>query len=193
MNRPETHEIFKRWRRICEDYDPPRLLVGETHVLDPVVMASYYGDGDELQLAFNFACVYAPFEAERVRAVRRADRGGDPGGRLAGLDAVQPRRRPLSDALGERRPRQDPLRADGGAAAARNPGSLLRRRDRARAPGCSQGEGAGLRRSPRRCTHADAVVGRARPRLHARTASSPGCPSVPDPTWRRSATIPIRC
>ena len=26
MNRPETHEIFRRWRRICEDYDPPRLL-----------------------------------------------------------------------------------------------------------------------------------------------------------------------
>ena len=30
MNRPESHEVFRRWRRICEDYDPPRLLVGET-------------------------------------------------------------------------------------------------------------------------------------------------------------------
>jgi alpha-glucosidase len=28
MNRPETHDIFKRLRRICEEYDPPRLLVG---------------------------------------------------------------------------------------------------------------------------------------------------------------------
>jgi alpha-glucosidase len=69
VNQPEVHEVFRRWRRICEEYDPERLLVGETHVLDPVVMASYYGNGDELQLAFNFACVYAPFEAERLRRV----------------------------------------------------------------------------------------------------------------------------
>jgi len=69
MNRPEVHEIFRRWRTICEQYDPARLLVGETHVLDPVVMASYYGKGDELQLAFNFAFVYAPFESERTRRV----------------------------------------------------------------------------------------------------------------------------
>ncbi len=80
MNRPETHEIFRRWRKICEQYDPARLLVGETHVLDPVVMASYYGDGDELQLAFNFACVYAPFEAERLRRVIEQTEAAIPAG-----------------------------------------------------------------------------------------------------------------
>src|SRR5262249_46847060 len=69
VNRPEVHDVFRRWRKICEQYDPPRLLVARTHVRDPVVMASYYGDDDELQLAFNFACVYAPFEAERLRDV----------------------------------------------------------------------------------------------------------------------------
>jgi alpha-glucosidase len=80
MNRPETHDIFKRWRRICEEYDPPRLLVGETHVLDPVVMASYYGNDDELQLAFNFACVYAPFEAASLRSIVEATEAAIPPG-----------------------------------------------------------------------------------------------------------------
>ncbi len=69
MNRPEVHDVYRRWRKICEEYEPARVLVGETHVLDPVVMASYYGDGDELQLAFNFAFVYAPFEPERLLGV----------------------------------------------------------------------------------------------------------------------------
>jgi len=69
LNRPEVHDVYRRWRKLCEEYEPARLLVGETHVLDPAVMASYYGQGDELQLAFNFAFVYAPFEAESLREV----------------------------------------------------------------------------------------------------------------------------
>lgn len=69
MNRPEVHDVFRRWRKIAEEYEPARLLVGETHVLDPVVMASYYGQDDELQLAFNFAFVYAPFDAASLRDV----------------------------------------------------------------------------------------------------------------------------
>ncbi len=181
MNRPETHEVFRRWRRICEEYDPPRLLVGETHVLDPVVMASYYGNGDELQLAFNFACVYAPFEAERLRGVieqteAAIPEGGWPVWTLSNHDVV---RFPTRWAGGD--PRQDPLRAPRRAAAARDAGPLLRRRDRPRAAGDSQGEGARLRRPPRRRTHADAVVGETRPRLHRRRASSPGCRSAPGP------------
>ena len=67
MNRPEVHDVYRRWRALCEQYSPARLLVGETHVLDPVVMAAYYGDDDELQLAFNFAYVYASFAADALR------------------------------------------------------------------------------------------------------------------------------
>jgi alpha-glucosidase len=73
MNRPEVHAIFRRWRRLAERYDPPRLLLGETYVLDPMVMASYYGqDNDELQLAFNFTFLHAPFEAEELQSVVEA-------------------------------------------------------------------------------------------------------------------------
>ena len=54
-NRPEVHEVYRRWRRIAEQYSPPRLLLGETFVLDLDRLRGFYGDNDELQLAFNFS------------------------------------------------------------------------------------------------------------------------------------------
>ena len=68
-NRPEVHEVHRRWRRIAEEYDPPRLLVGETFVHDVATMASFYGTGDELQLCFNIPLVQRPFELAALREV----------------------------------------------------------------------------------------------------------------------------
>ncbi len=68
-NRPEVHDVHRRWRRVAEEYDPPRLLVGETFVHDVATMASYYGDGDELQLCFNIPLVQRPFELDALRTV----------------------------------------------------------------------------------------------------------------------------
>src|SRR5207302_9474413 len=62
-NRPEVHEVLRRWRGIAERYDPARLLMGETWVLDLAAMAAYHGRGDELQLALNFVFQSTPFEA----------------------------------------------------------------------------------------------------------------------------------
>jgi alpha-glucosidase len=81
MNRPETHEIFRTWRRIAESYEPPRVLVGEVYVLDVPAWARYYGaDSDELNLAFNFALVYAGLDAEQMRAVVAATEAALPAG-----------------------------------------------------------------------------------------------------------------
>ena len=68
-NRPEVHEVIRRWRRQADSYDEPRLLIGETPV--PVdKLAEYYGDGtDELGLAFNFDFISAPFRAAEMRAI----------------------------------------------------------------------------------------------------------------------------
>jgi alpha-glucosidase len=68
-NRPEVHEVVRRWRALADSYDEPRLLIGETPV--PVdALALYYGDGsDELQLAFNFNFISAPFSAEAMRVI----------------------------------------------------------------------------------------------------------------------------
>jgi len=68
-NRPEVHEVHRRWRRIADSYDPPRLLVGETFVdrVDEVV--PFYGVGDELGLAFNIPFLQAPFDAPTLRSL----------------------------------------------------------------------------------------------------------------------------
>jgi alpha-glucosidase len=67
--RPEVHDVFRRWRRIADSYEPPRLLLGETHIFDLAAVASFYGHGDELALAFNFLFVHEDFDARRLRAV----------------------------------------------------------------------------------------------------------------------------
>jgi alpha-glucosidase len=67
--RPEAHDVFRRWRSIAEEYDPPRLLLGETYVLDVARLRPFYGDGDELQLAFNFVFLHSPFTADGLRTV----------------------------------------------------------------------------------------------------------------------------
>ncbi len=66
-NRPEVHDVIRRWRAIADSYDPPRILVGETHVFDVDTLASFYGKGDELNLAFNFLLLHSRFEPEALR------------------------------------------------------------------------------------------------------------------------------
>jgi alpha-glucosidase len=70
MNRPESHEVLRRWRELADAEDPPRVLVGETYVLDLEQLIPFYGKGqDELNLAFNFLFVHAQLDAEQMRAV----------------------------------------------------------------------------------------------------------------------------
>jgi len=72
-NRPEVHDVIRRWRKVADGYDPPRLLLGETNVHDLDVLASYYGDGrDELNLAFNFPFINAAFDAAALRTLVEA-------------------------------------------------------------------------------------------------------------------------
>ncbi len=72
--RPEVHDVLRRWRKVAESYDPPRVLIGETYVLEPEAFATFYGDGDELNLAFNFMLLHASFDAKELRvAVEHAE------------------------------------------------------------------------------------------------------------------------
>ncbi len=68
-NRPETHAVFRDWREIAGRYVPPRLLLGETWVAEFARLAQFYGDNDELQLAFNFPFVFAGFGAPQLSGV----------------------------------------------------------------------------------------------------------------------------
>jgi alpha-glucosidase len=68
-HRPETHGVYREWRKIADSYAPPRLLLGETWMGDLGQVASYYGQNDELDLAFNFPFVFAEFGAEALAGV----------------------------------------------------------------------------------------------------------------------------
>ena len=60
---PSTHEHIRAMRRLVDTYPGDRVLVGETALPGTGWVAPYYGDGDELHLAFNFAVTHAPWEA----------------------------------------------------------------------------------------------------------------------------------
>ena len=70
-NRPETHGVFRKWRKLSEQYQPPKLLLGETCVPDAERLAHYYGQDDELQLAFNFPFMATGFTAPELSKVVR--------------------------------------------------------------------------------------------------------------------------
>jgi alpha-glucosidase len=70
MNRPEVHDVLRRWRAIADSYEGGRVLLGETYVLDLDHLVPYYGNGrDELHMAFNFLFVHSELDAERMRAI----------------------------------------------------------------------------------------------------------------------------
>jgi alpha-glucosidase len=79
MNRPETHEILRSWRRIADSYEPARLLLGEAYVLEIDAWSSFYGDGqDELGLAFNFPLLHRELDAAQMRSVVAASEAALP-------------------------------------------------------------------------------------------------------------------
>jgi alpha-glucosidase len=67
-NRPEVHDVIRGWRAIADSYDDSRVLIGETPVAESA-LARFYGDNDELNLAFNFPFIESPFEAELLRTI----------------------------------------------------------------------------------------------------------------------------
>jgi alpha-glucosidase len=72
-NRDEVHEVFKRWRRTVDEYEPARVLLGETWVMDLDRLARFYGSGeDELHLAFNFPFTFSALDASAMRDILEA-------------------------------------------------------------------------------------------------------------------------
>jgi alpha-glucosidase len=69
VERPEVHDVLRRWRTLADTYQPPRILLGETYVRDVRTMGGFYGTGDELHLAFNFTFIHAPFDARALAEV----------------------------------------------------------------------------------------------------------------------------
>jgi alpha-glucosidase len=61
---PVTHRRLKEIRNLVDSYPGERVVVGEVFLLSTSAVARYYGDGDELHLAFNFPPLFAPWRQE---------------------------------------------------------------------------------------------------------------------------------
>jgi alpha-glucosidase len=67
FDRNETHEIFREWRKVFNEYDPPRVAVAEAYVQAKRRML--YARPDELGQAFNFDLLGEDFDARRFKKV----------------------------------------------------------------------------------------------------------------------------
>ncbi|CAB4322954.1 MAG: DUF3459 domain-containing protein [Actinobacteria bacterium] len=65
---PVTHERVRAIRSLVDSYPDDRVLVGEIYLMTTQAIASYYGDGDEVHMAFNFPALYSPWSADRWRS-----------------------------------------------------------------------------------------------------------------------------
>src|SRR5438309_8306820 len=72
FDEPATHECIRGFRQLLDGYAGDRVSVGEVFILSTAKVAEYYGNNDELHLAFNFPPLFAPWDASKWRT--RVDR-----------------------------------------------------------------------------------------------------------------------
>lgn len=65
-DRDDVHEVYSEWRRVFNEYDPPRTAVAEAWVQTPERRARY-ASAEGLGQAFNFDLLEADFDAAAFR------------------------------------------------------------------------------------------------------------------------------
>jgi alpha-glucosidase len=71
-NQPEVHDVYRRWRSVCDGYGHDPVLVGEVWIGDAAEQARYVRPG-ELHLVFNFRLLFSGWEpAEMAQAIERS-------------------------------------------------------------------------------------------------------------------------
>jgi alpha-glucosidase len=68
MDRDEVHEIYAEWRKVFNDYDPPRFAVAEAWVTSAERRAMY-ASPNGLGQAFSFDLLVADFNAAQFRTI----------------------------------------------------------------------------------------------------------------------------
>ncbi len=61
-----VHEIYRDWRKVADEYEPPRIFCGETWVPNAERLARYQRP-DELHTSFNFNYLEAGWDAAAMR------------------------------------------------------------------------------------------------------------------------------
>ncbi|MDE3722718.1 glycoside hydrolase family 13 protein [Nocardiopsis sp. N85] len=67
LDRPEVHDVYRDWRRVLAEFDPPPATVGEVWL--PGERRVLYTRPDELDQAFNFDFLRTPWDADAYRKV----------------------------------------------------------------------------------------------------------------------------
>ena len=109
MNRPEVHDVLRRWRAVADEPRPaadPRGgdLRARPRAADAVLRRGRGRAQPRLQLPVRALGARGGADARD----RRGDRDGAAGGVVAGVDGLQPRRGPPRHALGARTTRRAP-------------------------------------------------------------------------------------
>ena len=63
-----VHDVYRRWRKVLEEYDGDRVLVAEAWIPDPERLARYVR-ADEMHQAFNFDFLSSAWDAASYRRV----------------------------------------------------------------------------------------------------------------------------
>jgi len=66
-DRDEVHEIYREWRQVLNEYDPPRSAVAEAFV--PAARRARYASAKGLGQAFNFDLLQADWDYDKFRQV----------------------------------------------------------------------------------------------------------------------------
>jgi alpha-glucosidase len=67
-DQPEIHPLLRDFRKLLDSYEGERIAIGETPVFDLDRLARYYGDGDEIHIAFNFHLLMIPWNAQTMKS-----------------------------------------------------------------------------------------------------------------------------
>jgi len=67
FDRDEVHEIYKTWRKVFNEYNPPRVAVAEAWTITE--RRPLYASPEELGQAFNFDLLSAPWKAKKFKKI----------------------------------------------------------------------------------------------------------------------------
>lgn len=68
-DQPEVHEIAAKMRTVTEEYESPRVLIGEIYLPIAKLVAYYGEEGQGIHLPFNFHLLLSPWKVDNISAV----------------------------------------------------------------------------------------------------------------------------
>ncbi len=66
---PSTHGLLSHWRELAKSYKQNPVLIGEVFLLTLGQIVNYYGNSDELDLAFTFPAVFIGWNAAQFKSL----------------------------------------------------------------------------------------------------------------------------